>query len=261
MRRFVPERGVKSEHGDGERGRQRHRSREHRQQRHPGQSAEAEKLYLSGYDNSRYSPDVRAIALYQIGLIYMSRYNDQRDDAKALDYFQERGWIELESKQMTEVYAVREAGFDMDALSDELYAYFKRHEASEIARIGAMLELFASDQCLSRRLARYFGDARAPEHCGHCSVCAGRVAHLPEPPALPPLDGQTLQSRCAAFLDKYQGARGMPPSADCVTRFLCGISVPAFTRLRARTLPGYAALEDYPYAQVRAWVMAQLAQG
>ena len=53
----------------------------------------------------------------------------------------------------------------------------------------------------------------------------------------------------------------MPPSADCVTRFLCGISVPAFTRLRARTLPGYAALEDYPYAQVRAWVMAQLAQG
>ncbi|MEG7363519.1 tetratricopeptide repeat protein [Pseudomonas citronellolis] len=52
------------------------------------QSAEAERLYLSGYDNSRYSPDVRAIALYQIGLIYMSRYNDQRDDAKALDYFQ-----------------------------------------------------------------------------------------------------------------------------------------------------------------------------
>ncbi|MED5609985.1 ATP-dependent DNA helicase RecQ [Pseudomonas sp. JH-2] len=180
---------------------------------------------------------------------------------KALDYFQERGWIELESKQMTEVYAVREAGFDPEALSDELYAYFKRHEASEIARIGAMLELFASDQCLSRRLARYFGDQRAPEHCGHCSVCAGRVARLPEPPALAPLDGQTLQSRCAAFLEKYRGARGLPPSADCVTRFLCGIGVPAFTRLRARTLPGYAALEDYPYAQVRAWVAAQLAQG
>ena len=51
-------------------------------------SAEAERLYLSGYDNSRYSPDVRAIALYQIGLIYMSRYNDQRNDTKALDYFQ-----------------------------------------------------------------------------------------------------------------------------------------------------------------------------
>ncbi|WP_371370446.1 ATP-dependent DNA helicase RecQ [Pseudomonas sp. QL9] len=177
---------------------------------------------------------------------------------KALDYFQERGWIELESKQMTEVYAVLDGGFDPEVLSDELYSYFKRHEGSEIARIGAMLALFASDECLSHRLARYFGDERAPEHCGHCSVCAGRVARLPEPPALPTLEGQTLQTRCAAFLDKYRGARGSSPSADCVTRFLCGISVPVFTRLRARTLPGYATLEDYPYAQVRAWVEGQL---
>lgn len=53
-----------------------------------GKSAEAEKLYLTGYDNTRYGPEVRAIALYQIGLIYMSRYNDQRDDQKAMDYFQ-----------------------------------------------------------------------------------------------------------------------------------------------------------------------------
>lgn len=51
-------------------------------------SAEAEKLYLTGYDNRRYSAEVRGISLYQIGLIYMSRYNDQRDDAKATDYFQ-----------------------------------------------------------------------------------------------------------------------------------------------------------------------------
>ncbi len=51
-------------------------------------SAEAEQLYLTGYDNTRYSPEVRAIALYQIGLIYMSRFNDQRDDAKALQYFE-----------------------------------------------------------------------------------------------------------------------------------------------------------------------------
>ncbi|HBP5667198.1 TPA: tetratricopeptide repeat protein [Pseudomonas aeruginosa] len=51
-------------------------------------SAEAEKLYLTGYDNSRYSAEVRGISLYQIGLIYMSRYNDQHDDAKATDYFQ-----------------------------------------------------------------------------------------------------------------------------------------------------------------------------
>jgi ATP-dependent DNA helicase RecQ len=177
---------------------------------------------------------------------------------KALDYFQERGWAELESKQMTEVYSVRDASFSVDNLSEELHRYFKRHEESEIARIGAMLELLGSSECLSWRLAEYFGDQQAPRQCGHCSVCAGHVARLPQPPTLPALDGQALHSRCAAFLEKYCSARGLSPSADCVTRFLCGISVPAFTRMKARTLPGYATLEDYPYAQVRDWVQAQL---
>ncbi|WP_425327724.1 RecQ family ATP-dependent DNA helicase [Pseudomonas nitroreducens] len=188
-----------------------------------------------------------------------SRHGAERSRVvKALDYFQERGWVELESKQMTEVYSVRDASFAVDQLSEELHGYFKRHEESEIARIGAMLDLLGSSACLSWRLARYFGDQQAPRHCGHCSVCAGHVARLPEPPALPALDGQSLHNRCDAFLEKYRSARGTAPSADCITRFLCGISVPAFTRMRARGLPGYATLEDYPYAQVRDWVQAQL---
>lgn len=51
-------------------------------------SPEAEETYLVGYRDDKFSGDVRAIALYQIGLIYMSRYNDQRDDAKALAYLE-----------------------------------------------------------------------------------------------------------------------------------------------------------------------------
>lgn len=50
-------------------------------------SEKAEETYLSGYHDPKLSSEVRAIALYQIGLIYMSRYNDQRDDSKALNYF------------------------------------------------------------------------------------------------------------------------------------------------------------------------------
>ncbi|CAD5105983.1 outer membrane assembly lipoprotein YfiO [Zestomonas carbonaria] len=52
-----------------------------------GKSAQAEELYLTGYRDRKLSDEVRAIALYQIGLIYMSRYNDQRDDTRALNYF------------------------------------------------------------------------------------------------------------------------------------------------------------------------------
>ncbi len=50
-------------------------------------SEQAEETYLAGYHDSKLSNEVRAIALYQIGLVYMSRYNDQRNDTKALNYF------------------------------------------------------------------------------------------------------------------------------------------------------------------------------
>jgi len=191
-------------------------------------------------------------ALYQ-------RYGAERGRVvTALDYFQEKGWIELESKQMTEVYSLLRTDFDADALSNELHAYFSEHEATEVARIHTMLEVFSSDQCLTHRLARYFGDHNAPERCGHCSVCHGQVAYLPEPPALQPLEGMDFQQVCGDFIRKHHDYNGRLPSAECLTRFLCGISVPLFTKLKARATAGFAELEDYPYAQVRAWVQARM---
>jgi ATP-dependent DNA helicase RecQ len=182
-------------------------------------------------------------------------YNQHRAErsrvVKALDWFQGKGWIELESKQMTEVYAVLDSRFDTAALSGELHAYFKQHEASEIDRIRAMLDLFASEQCLSQRLAGYFGDLAAPHHCGHCSVCQGHIAHLPEPPPLQPLSDYALPSVSGPFRTRYQAAKGGEPSSECLTRFLVGISVPLFTTLKAKGIAGFGALENYPYAQVR----------
>src|SRR3990167_7669932 len=186
--------------------------------------------------------------------LYQQHQAERGRVIKALDYFQEKGWIELESKQMTEVYALLDPGFDPAALSVELHGYFSQQEASEIRRIHAMLALFASEQCLSQRLAAYFGDANAPLQCGHCSVCQGQVAHLPEPPALPPLARQDVRGLCDGFMRKYQELKGGEPSVECLTRFLCGISVPLFTKLKARQLSGFAALEDYPYAEVRSWL-------
>lgn len=184
--------------------------------------------------------------------LYGQHGADRARVVKALEYFQEKGWIELESKQMTEVYALLDTRFDAEALSGELHAYFKEHEASEIARIDNMLALFESAECLSQRLAAYFGDRQAPQRCGHCSVCRGQVAKLPEPPTLAPLEQIDLAARCAEFSQRYTQLKGGAPSAECLTRFICGISVPVFTKLKARQLPGFASLEAYPYAEVRA---------
>ncbi|NUT75018.1 RecQ family ATP-dependent DNA helicase [Pseudomonas sp. C1C7] len=187
------------------------------------------------------------------------QYQAERDRVvRALDYFQEKGWVELESKLMTEVYSLLNSGFDSAALSEELHGYFTRHEQTEVARIHAMLDLFATERCLGYRLAEYFGDFDAPQQCGHCSVCHGQVARLPEPPALPALVDKNFEALCGDFIHRHEQHTGLPPSAERLTRFLCGISVPLFTRLKARTVTGYAVLEDYPYGEVRSWVQAHL---
>ena len=190
--------------------------------------------------------------------LYSQHQADRNRVVKALDYFQEKGWIELESKQMTEVYSLLVQDFDAQALSLELHAYFKAHERGEITRIHAMLALFASETCLSYRLAQYFGDEQAPQQCGHCSVCAGQVAHLPEPPALMPLVDKNFEALCGAFIHRHQEYTGSYPPAERLTRFLCGISVPMFTKMKARAIPGFAALENYPYAAVRDWAVKGL---
>ncbi|MFY0990437.1 RecQ family ATP-dependent DNA helicase [Halomonas sp. C05BenzN] len=173
----------------------------------------------------------------------------------ALDYFVDKGWLELQSRQLTEVYEVLRPDLDPAALADELHGYFRDKEQAEIARLHAMLELFESDRCLSRRLAEWFGDDRAPEHCGHCSACRGQPARLPQGPERAPLKGRhpdelvgELKTRLATQGD------GHPATPDLLARFLCGITTPLFTRLKARRLPGFAALEGYPYAEVRDWV-------
>ena len=191
-------------------------------------------------------------ALYQ-------QHNAGRDRVvKALDYFQEQGLVELESKQMTEVYSLLDTDFDPQALSAELYTGFKQHEIGEVARIHAMLDLFATERCLGQRLAQYFGDENAPQRCGHCSVCHGDVAYLPPPPALPPLVDKNFMGLCGDFIHRHHQHTGQLPEAERLTRFLGGISVPLFTKLKARGIPGFAALEDYPYAEVREWAEVHL---
>ena len=197
-------------------------------------------------------------ATVDFDVLYQQHNAERSRVVKALDYFQEQGLIELESKQMTEVYSLLDTDFDPQMLSAELYTGFKQHEVTEVARIHAMLDLFATEHCLGQRLAQYFGDENAPQRCGHCSVCHGHIAHLPAPPSLPPLVGKNFMGLCGDFIHRHHEYTGCLPDAERLTRFLGGISVPTFTKLKARGIPGFAALEDYPYAEVRDWTHAQL---
>lgn len=207
------------------------------------------------------SSRARTWATVNFEALYQQHQAERSRVVKALDYCQEKGWVELESKQMTEVYSLLKTDFDVPALSARLHDYFTQHERTEIARIHAMLDLFATEQCLGYRLAQYFGDDHAPQPCGHCSVCHGQVARLPDPPPLPALVDKNFEALCADFIHRHEAYSGHLPSAERVTRFVCGISVPLFTKLKARSIAGFATLEDYPYAAVRSWVQGHLPGG
>ena len=39
-----------------------------------------------------------------------------------------------------------------------------------------------------------------------------------------------------------------------ISRFLCGLTTPLFSRLKVRSLQGFSRLENYRFSEVKAWV-------
>lgn len=166
----------------------------------------------------------------------------------ALDYLHNQQLIELKASNLTEVYSVNAAALQDPSLTQQLYDYFKHNEASEINRIAALIRFLELDDCLSANLARYFDDQHAPERCGHCSVCKGQIARLPAPetPQMP--DHESLQSG----LKRLRELLAEQPLSDTLAaRFLCGLTQPVFTKIKARQLPGWACCEQHRFADVK----------
>jgi ATP-dependent DNA helicase RecQ len=172
----------------------------------------------------------------------------------ALEYLQEIRCIELESKRMTEVFSVNERTLADPDLAQKLHQYFVEKEHKEIKRIAALIRFFELNTCLSSNLSRYFDDQKAPQQCGHCSVCRGQVAKLrysqqqvwPTDEAL----NQVLVELKGHLATKVK----QPLSDELLCRFLAGLSVPLFARNKTRQLAGFALCENFRYADIRSKV-------
>jgi len=168
----------------------------------------------------------------------------------AIEYFNEKGWVELQSKQMTEVYEILSTSYDSSKLSTRLFKVFKDKETSEVGRINSMLDLFESDTCISNRLAKYFGDQLGDTRCGHCSVCQGSKAEIKHTTNLKPLTDFTPRELVSTFKRKA----GDHYSILNATKFLCGISSPVLSTIKVKSINNYSALGNYPFMQVFRWL-------
>ncbi|WCH20993.1 RecQ family ATP-dependent DNA helicase [Aeromonas salmonicida] len=195
------------------------------------------------------APQARSWCTMDFDALWQGYQGERHRAAAALDYLLQQGWIELESKQMTDVYRVLRQDVDINALADELYALFEKKELSELARLQALLAFFTSSHCLSQELARYFADEQAPSKCGHCSVCRGEVAVLPPLPTLTLPNENGLRAWCDPLI-----ALCHTRHPRILTRFLCGIATPLTTQVKAKSLAGFGQLAAHPFAEVLAAV-------
>ncbi|MGR2665246.1 RecQ family ATP-dependent DNA helicase [Vibrio campbellii] len=177
--------------------------------------------------------------------LWMNYQSERSRVVAALDYFHQNGWIELESKQLTDVYSVLPATQNQEAISQHLAELFQSKEHKDIERIHTMLDLFQSSDCLSYQLAHYFADHNAPTQCGHCSVCRGQIASFPQPQ-----QEQPELAHLSAWVDEFVQLSPTAISNAAVTRFLCGISTPIITQLKASKLRGYGSMANVSFEQV-----------
>ncbi|MFA7232036.1 MAG: hypothetical protein WC071_12260, partial [Victivallaceae bacterium] len=108
--------------------------------------------------------------------------------------------------------------------------------------------------CLSYKLGTYFVEKLNWEKCGHCSVCLQGQAKIERGMTLKPLSEHDFHELTGRFIEKLP----TEVSAELITRFLCGITVPLLSRIKAKQLPGFGALEKYRYADIRVWTQSCL---
>ncbi len=164
---------------------------------------------------------------------------------KALEFFHEKGWIELSSKQSVEVYEILRKDFDINTEALALGQLFSRKESAEIERIREMIAFFEKEGCLSGSLSGYFGE-KGIENCGHCSFCRTKTAVIIPDSPKPSIDKYDIK----ALTEELSGLMEGEVTDLLKAKFLCGIVSPKLTKKRARNLKNFGKLECYPFKEV-----------
>ena len=186
----------------------------------------------------------------EIPAILNSYNTDRQRILAALEFFDEKGWIELQSKQAVEVYDILTQAFNIDDMAEKMYALFIQKERLEIQRIHNMVSFFESDACISNQLAGYFGEHLEKERCGHCSFCKSGKAVLQNTAELKSLSNFEFGKITEEFIQ----AVGEQFSEVNLTKFLCGIYTPVFSKLKIKKLPYFSVLGSYPFLEVKNWI-------
>jgi ATP-dependent DNA helicase RecQ len=184
--------------------------------------------------------------------LYQALGHDRKRVLNALDYLSEQGHIQLETKQIKQVFEISVNEFDLESLTSQLLGYFEEKETKEIARIAQLIRFFELKTCLSHALARYFDDMNSPAYCMNCSVCLGKSVQLAASPVTPMPTKEVLGSHLKDLQTWAEGQGfSLPLSVSMKTKYLMGLSMPAFSRSGITRLAGFGCCKEQGYHQVK----------
>ena len=170
---------------------------------------------------------------------------------RALDYLGEQQMLELKAQGVRNRYRRLKSPSDPAALVTSLSEKMVAREESEVGRLDQIVDLIEQEKCQVAALCAHFGEQRTSD-CGHCSWCLDKQAiRLPARPA-PRIDDDTLRA-ARALREQYPRILAEPVA---ITRFLCGITSPKFTREKLSSHDLFGRFSHSPFKDVLAKVGA-----
>ena len=168
---------------------------------------------------------------------------------KALDYFGEKGWIELKVSGLVHGYRKRKPIESKAELSEEFVERVMQRESSEVFRIDQVFDFAMARQCQAAQLSEYFGQ-QIESGCGCCSFCtSGPLVEGTEAKATESgieIDRSTWAA-VRALRNEHAKALESPRN---IARFLCGLTSPALTRAKLSRHELFGKFQQVPFARI-----------
>ncbi|MEM7475321.1 MAG: RecQ family ATP-dependent DNA helicase [Planctomycetota bacterium] len=169
---------------------------------------------------------------------------------KMLDYFAEKGWIELKASGLVHGYRKLREIQDIEGLTQELLDVVMERQIGELSRLNELFDLMTADACQAAQLSAHFGQD-VDVQCGNCSYCQ-KSGFDTIPQSRTPRVGDSALMGLGELRKQKPLELG---EALQQARFLCGLSSPKSIRARLTREPLYGCCASVPFDYVLETVM------
>lgn len=172
--------------------------------------------------------------------------SDRMRVVKAFDYLAEMGMIELKPGGLMHRYRRLKRPDAAALLIDDLCERMRRRETRDLERLGDVINQATAEGCQVSRLGSYFGEP-LERGCGHCSGCLDETGSAVEVERPQIKMDDAVWDEVSLVQEQNADLLNTPSR---LTKFLCGISSPQFSRTKLTKNPMFAVFEKMPYQQV-----------